>query len=254
MTALLLEPDGRMDGCGKKLRHEYLFIINTGDKCIVSHAKFKGDTKTLTETTAYCFRKFPLVKLIQLDKPAGNHKSTSSTNSFGCCFIYLFLFSKSPLFGIPLVSTAAQWWAQWPHGNKILSWNPCQDKAPDPELFFGKFKGVLPGWSLVLFVWLLWSLCAMLVSAKHIVSWPGQRGAQAQTSWTQALHTCRVIAEVSVSTSQLGRGDNRVWAFKYILKVFPMIDLEWSSRSELEVSLQYIDSLSYFDILLLKIG
>lgn len=34
----------------------------------------------------------------------------------------------------------------------------------------------------------------MPVSAKHIVSWPGQRGAQAQTSWTQALHTCRVIA------------------------------------------------------------
>lgn len=125
----------RTDGCGKKLRHEYLFIINTGDKCIVSHAKFKDDTKTLTQTTAYSFGKFPLVKLIQLDK------SISSTNSFEGCFIYLFLFSKSPLFGIPLLSTAAQWWAQWPHGSKVLSWNPWQDKGPDPELVFGNFKG-----------------------------------------------------------------------------------------------------------------
>lgn len=86
----------RTDGCGKKLRHEYLFITNTGDKCIVSHAKFKDDTKTLTKTTAYSFRKFPLVKLIQLDK---SHKITKVLLVLivlaAVLFIYLFLFSKS---------------------------------------------------------------------------------------------------------------------------------------------------------------
>lgn len=94
----------RTDGCGKKLRHEYLFIINTGDKCIVSHAKFKDDTKTLTQTTAYSFRKFPLVKLIQLDK------SISSTNSFGCCFIYFYFQSHSTAFYCSSVmSTVTSW-------------------------------------------------------------------------------------------------------------------------------------------------